>query len=398
MYIELDSSSYLTNLKDEIVIFQYLKMKYIDRMDWNELEVNNSPTIQLVANYLQAIEDETIITRDINEETITTLDKSTCIRLLQKHFLPKKNAEFISWTQLFIFIAVYYKLFLDFSKCGYFLAESESQSSLRLDILKSLLNSSDQFTSLSVEAVSKNQRLIHDNEILVSFSEAIIRWDKSQPFTIIFTSTYDPLFVYKTPNDVPPSVIDAFRSYYELITTTPADKSMLKRRFFSLLNKRLLTSNAAQITSSIKTPEQQLKEFLIDPNQMTHEQFFLRLTSLSTKYFAKKSICVKCFKQYEYTEQQCTSCPAKDALIQPSSLETTRNIEDFQKIIAKKLHLEYALTADNYIKMLLIYLRVQSNLPVLIMGETGKRNIDFLPSSMVKNIWSDKESLTDSFK
>jgi hypothetical protein len=81
---------------------------------------------------------------------------------------------------------------------------------------------------------------------------------------------------------------------------------------------------------------------------------------------------MKCFKQYEYTELQCTNCPTKDVLIRPGLPEENQDIEGFQKIIAKKLLSEYVLTADNYIKMLLIYLRVQSNLPVLIMGETGR--------------------------
>ncbi|CAF1607231.1 unnamed protein product, partial [Rotaria magnacalcarata] len=39
--------------------------------------------------------------------------------------------------------------------------------------------------------------------------------------------------------------------------------------------------------------------------------------------------------------------------------------------MGEKIQSEYVLTADNYIKMLLVYLRVQSNIPVLIMGETG---------------------------
>ena len=32
---------------------------------------------------------------------------------------------------------------------------------------------------------------------------------------------------------------------------------------------------------------------------------------------------------------------------------------------------EYVVTADNFLKMCIIYLRVQSRVPVVIMGETG---------------------------
>jgi hypothetical protein len=393
IYIEVDSSSYLAKFIEDITIFKYLTTKYIDTMDWNELE-SSSSRVQLVANYLQAIEDKTINIRDIHEESIATLDKSTCIRLLQKHFLHKKNIEFISWTQLSIFIAVYYKLFSGFPKCGYFIADPTDQSSLRLDILNSLLDSSDQFTSLSVEIVRQNQRSIQTNETSIGFSDAIIRWDNSQPFTLIFTSTNEPLFIYKSPADVPSSLTDAFLSYYHIMNKNYGPRNGPQRLLYSLFEKLRLTNNVEQAATSTKNPEQQLQEFLIDPNRMTHEQFFLRLTSLSTKYFTQKSICLICFNQFDYDEQQCLKCPTRDALIRPIST-SNQDIEEFQKRIADKLHSEYVFTPDNYIKMLLIYLRVQSNLPVLIMGETG-RTCTPLVAILNMNIFRMWENCIDS--
>jgi hypothetical protein len=375
IYIEVDSSSYLAKLIDDITIFKYLPKNHIDTMDWNELE-SSSSRIQFVANYLQAIEDKTINIRDIHEQAITTLDKSTCIRLLQKHFLREKNLEFISWTQLSIFISVYYKLFSGFSKYGFFVADPTNQSSLRLDILNKLLNSSDQFTSLSVEIVRQNQRSIYTNETFLPLSDAIIQWDKSQPFTLIFTSTHAPLFIFKSRTDVPSSLTDAFLSYYQIPNKNYGPRNAPQRLFYSLFKKQRLTKNASEVESSTKDPKEQLEEYLSDPNAMTHEQFFLRLASLSTKYFTNKPICLICFNLLDYVEQQCSKCRREGSLIRPIS-ENIQDIEDFQKIIAKKLHSEYVFTSDNYIKMLLIYLRVQSNLPVLIMGETGKMHTDF---------------------
>lgn len=375
IYIELDASPCLDYFKDEIVIFKYLKTKHLDRMNWDELQFNSSRPIQLVTNYLQAIEDETIRENDIHEDTIVALDKPTCIHLLQKYFLPEKSTEFVSWTQLSIFIAIYYKLFSGFSQCGHFLVDPEYLSSLREDLLKNLLSSSNQFTTLSVETVRKNQRSIHGSKTIFPFSEAIIRWDKSQPFTVILTATHDPLFVYKTLDAIPRPLINAFQFYYHVINEKqkPVIQSVPQRNASSFFNKLLVTNGAASATSSITNPKEQLRDFLLDHNKMTHEQFFLRLTSLSTKYYTEKSICEKCFKQYAYNDQQCTMCPTKNVLIRYSS-SNSQDIEAFQKIIAKKLQSEYILTADNYIKMLLIYLRVQSGLPVLIMGETGKIN------------------------
>ena len=378
IYIEIDASSHLKKLIDNIIIFKYLKTKHLARMNWDELNVSNSPSVQFVCNYLQTIENKLINTYDINEENIIALDKVTCIHLLQNHFLQKKSTEFVSWAQLSIFISIYYKLFSDFSRCVHFMANPEDKSTLRIDLLSSLLHASHQFTSLSVETVRKNQSLIYTNETNYSFSEAIIRWDNIQPFIVIFTATYDPLFVYKTPSDIPSSVINEFTEYFKWINTRRITKTVSKRKFFSWFsNKRSSTDSVLQVTKIIKNATEQLQEFLVDYNKMTHEQFFLKLTQLSTKYFIKKSICMKCFKQYEYTRQQCTNCETEDILIRPrvdEKNEDIQNIEDFQKRIAEKLHSEYVLTADNYIKMLLIYLRVQSKLPVLIMGETGKVN------------------------
>ena len=369
IYIELDSSPYLRHLLDEIIIFKYAPRKHIDGIDWDELETA-SPIIQFVVNYLEAIDNKTISAREINAQTIAFVDKSICISLLKKYFLSNKNAEFITWTQLFIFISVYYTLFSGFSRCGYLtIADSENLSSLRQDILDSLLNSSTQFTSLSVETVFRNQQAIHDNEI-VRLGDAIIRWDRCQPFTVIFSAFDDPLFVYKRREDIPTSLLNLFRSYYQAINTQHNDKNVKKRKFPTLYRRTNSVKSVEQVT--MPTVEQQLDAFLADPNQLTHEQFFLRLTSLTTRYFAQKSICVTCFKQYDYNDQICTNCPEGSFLLRPDAAGKPEDMEDFHRLIAVKLQSEYVLTADNYLKMLLIYLRVKSNLPVLIMGETGR--------------------------
>ncbi|CAF2385070.1 unnamed protein product [Rotaria sp. Silwood2] len=339
IYIELDSSPYSTNLQDKIVLFKFMNSKYIDHIDWNDFVIDHSSSVQLIVNYLQAIKDQTILKRNITEETLTNFDRPTCINLLKERFLQNKNLEFVTWTQLSIFISVYYSLFSGFSRCGFFLIDAIPNPQLRLDILQTLLQSSNQFTSLCVENVRKNQRSVNTNEVIISFSEAIVRWDKTQPFTVVFSATDNPIFVYKNPTDVPSSLVEAFQLYHEIITGQN---------------------------------NQQLNDFFPDHSKFTHKDFFLKLASLSKKYF-NKSICIKCYRQYDYNEIQCTECETNELLVRPIS-SATADIENFQEFIANKLQLEYVLTPDNYIKMLLIYLRVESGLPVLIMGETGNLN------------------------
>ena len=372
IFIELDSSSYLSQLKDELVILQYLSTEHITQMDLNKLNISLS-SVQLVIRYLQAIDDETINRKNIDEETKANVSEANCTRLLHKHIDETTNLKFISWTQLQIFMSIYYQLFSSFSKCAYFYADPAITSSLRHDILKALLASSNQFTSLSVEQVRENQRLINTNQPSKPFSKAIIQWNDSQPFTVIFTFDNEPLFVYKMKDSVPKSVTDAFKHYYGTINRTTAPINKEKNWFSQLFGPR--RSSDDQTQAAMREAEHHLNEFFADPNGMKHERFFLRLALLSKKYSVDKSICPECYSQYSSAIKTCTTCPAKNTLITSASGNYQNHLEKSQKRIAERLESEYVLTADNYVKMLLIYLRVQSNLPVLIMGETGKRNI-----------------------
>ena len=106
-----------------------------------------------------------------------------------------------------------------------------------------------------------------------------------------------------------------------------------------------------------------------DYNQLSHVQFFLKLASLSHKFF-NKAICEHCYRQFPYDTMHCPFCNINDDLLRAKSFDAN-DIILFQSSIATSLERQYVLTPDNYIKMLLIFLRVQSGLPVLIMGETG---------------------------
>ena len=50
---------------------------------------------------------------------------------------------------------------------------------------------------------------------------------------------------------------------------------------------------------------------------------------------------------------------------------------------------EYAVTTDNFLKMCIIYLRVQSRVPVVIMGETGCGKTSLI-KFFCQNILNDK--------
>ncbi|CAF4915976.1 unnamed protein product [Rotaria sp. Silwood1] len=169
IYIELDASFHLIPEQEKLIILNSLHRENIDQIDWKKLNLEKMPGISLVANYLQSIKNSTIILQDLNEQNMKPIDLDTCSSLLEQYFVRDKDGKNIAWTKLFIFIAVYSHLFSGFSRCGYFLVSSVkwlNVPQLRMDILISLLNSSDQFTSLSVENVRQNQRSTNTSNLV----------------------------------------------------------------------------------------------------------------------------------------------------------------------------------------------------------------------------------------
>ena len=351
IYIELDSSSH-SNLQQNIDVFQYIPTNYIDRIRWKTLISTES--VRFVANYLEAIQDKSINTKDLTSEKMRRIPVSRCVELIKDFFFQNQTDEFITWNKVFICISIFYRLFLGFSQCSYFQCESlqnDRLRQLRMDILQAFLNSANQFTSISVETVRRQQQQRLSNRIdsvSQELSTAIIRWDQIQPFTLIFSPSDYPIFVYKTEKDVPSSL----KTYFDFYNRQFDTRSFFQKRF---------------------SPLKPDKPFFPDYKQLTHEEFFEKLVELSPSKYRTKAICTRCFRQYEYDTLLCEHClDVSDPLDKPFNITDEQERTAFRKRIAQIIQSEYVLTADNFIKMLLVFLRVQSGVPVLIMGETGR--------------------------
>ncbi|CAF5028190.1 unnamed protein product, partial [Rotaria sp. Silwood1] len=291
LYFELESSPFF-KLNQDIYIFRYLESTIINDFDLNNLIYEESRLLY-VARYLYAIDKKIIKDKEINV-------------------------------------------------CGYFLVDTLREPQLRMDIIQAFLDSSNQFTSISVKSVRENQSTLKNSEQIEDLlNKSIVRWDTIQPFTVVFTHSNDPLFVYKIPRDVPKSL----------------------QLYFNVLSRK---SNQwlAQGTNDIFT----------DYNRLSHLDLFFKLVSLSNKYW-NKAICKQCFKQYPYQDSTCTEC--RIPLKKPKSTDTN-DIKQFQKEMSEILEREYVITPDNYIKMLLVWLRISSDAPVIIMGETGKFEMNII--------------------
>ncbi|CAF4749586.1 unnamed protein product, partial [Rotaria sp. Silwood1] len=340
LYFELESSPFF-KLNQDIYIFRYLESTIINDFDLNNLIYEESRLLY-VARYLYAIDKKIIKDKEINVVSEQSITAHMCIDLVNKYFIQNKDKNYLSWTQFKIFINVFYHLFNGFSKCGYFLVDTLREPQLRMDIIQAFLDSSNQFTSISVKSVRENQSTLKNSEQIEDLlNKSIVRWDTIQPFTVVFTHSNDPLFVYKIPRDVPKSL----------------------QLYFNVLSRK---SNQwlAQGTNDIFT----------DYNRLSHLDLFFKLVSLSNKYW-NKAICKQCFKQYPYQDSTCTEC--RIPLKKPKSTDTN-DIKQFQKEMSEILEREYVITPDNYIKMLLVWLRISSDAPVIIMGETGKFEMNII--------------------
>jgi len=326
IFIELDASpeAELNSLQ----LFEYFPSSLcISHVDWTRLDVERQD-IQAVVKYLQSYDDGSIVRQNIDGTIMHRIDLNTCIDLIQKYF----HSKFTSWTQLSIVIAVFHRLFTDFSRCPYFQVEYIPEPKLRVQLVETLLQSSNQFTSLAVQTVREQQRL--RNKYSTSH---IIQWSQTKPFTMIFTENIIPLFVYKSTNDIPSILVEYFKRYYSAATQ----------------NKQITTNDVFP-----------------DYDQLTHTDFFKKLTLLSNKYF-NKSICLQCCRTFDRSVDRCSHC-STEYLLMRSMSDEHRDITKFHENIAAHFRKSYVLTPDNYIKMLLVYMRVLSRIPVLIMGETGK--------------------------
>jgi hypothetical protein len=341
-------------------VFTHIPSIFIGHINWKKF-IPTKP-VQFVANYLQAIKDKSIVTKNITLENSKDIHVDECVKLIQEYFFKGQDTDYITWTKVFISISIFYRLFIGFSQCGFFISEHLHNTHLRqsrMDILQTFFKSADIFTSKSVQAVREQQHAVNTNATTIKrndiqqqqvLSDAIIRWDQIQPFTLIFTSTYDPIFVYKTEKDIPVSLKNYFDQYDRRLDSRPS----FQKKFF---------------------PSKSVKTIFPEYKHLKHEELFEKLAKLADKKFLTKAICTKCFRQYEHDTLMCEICKdVPDPLQKPASWNE-KDIEAFQKRIAKVIELEYVITADNFIKMLLVFLRVQSNVPVLIMGETGKSNI-----------------------
>jgi len=185
--------------------------------------------------------------------------------------------------------------------------------SLREKIVKSYINFVIKFTAFSYESILENQE-----EAAKYQKELTYKLDENRKKTLLEKINKKRVITY---NDIRPGVI--------IFNNIPNEKDYEEISKCSILT-----------TYVDENPE------------------FKELNDLSEKYFKLGSL----FHLLEFGQAQFIF-ELKNICLTPDSLKMKINEE-----LKKK---GYEFTIDNFVKMILIYLRIRANVPLILMGETG---------------------------
>jgi len=304
----------------------------------NKLDSN----IQIVSNYLKLMEEGKIDTKDLYIPNVTQDDikliseqektlynakiisQDECQRLILEAFNKENENLFPSYYQLTTFIDVLAEQFKKFNQSYVINAAQlkygvKNLSKVRTSIIDNFIKLSSYFTEGAFTHLINTQNLTH-NILFGKYNEkedikkAINSLANDNHFIISFDKIKHSLFFFHEGNK---------ESFTIITNKTPEDLEY--QTFIQLLNSQ--KTGKEKIT---------LPDFKDEKN--------------NTIYFLKE---------------------LKEILNINNPITDEEKKEDDKYLSLKEITKNYAITPDNFIKMILILLRIRSNIPVIMMGETG---------------------------
>ena len=404
-YIEI-ANTYKNSLKNQVYFEQLVSnVHHIDKFLINDLivdDLNNFPiqevlenplnlknrlNIQLICNYFQQLEGNTVNTARFSVENksvsmndkilkvsyvnsikdnkiqikalpdLVNLKKINCVYLIQKYFiqkLSKENQDSLSFIQLRNFINLLAYYLLKFSENGFITTESlEFMTStiqdnnlkllikdIRSKMVTTLIELSIMGVTQSIKTVGQNQNYTINNlnknledEAVELLMGQIVNFENCKYLMILFGENTDHIgLIYSDINLITKNILTLFKS-----------------QDFVKLNQ----IGQEKFIDYIRNDED--KSIFANYREQTHGDLFVKLEEV----FRLDS------KEINYKIDI-------NKFLEPSS-NLTNLVEKLNKkldIIADKLG-NYVLSADNFLKIILIHNKLKSNLPVVIMGETG---------------------------
>ena len=281
-----------------------------------------------------------------------------CTKLLEKYFVNEfKNEQIkLSFTQLINFLKLLGFYLFKFSQNPFFnplVLKDVSQSLNTAELRKIIIESREKIVTSFIESARKTvsnsvKRARHSqqtafrelnqeqlqNELEVYMDNLLVNFVNCNYLIFFFSEPYADLnLVYADKKVLTKEIISFFKSQ-------DTSKYFQKKRFseFDLLKY----INDTQDTN-----------IFADYRKLTHEELYEKL---------KNTLIANTKADYKLPTEKF----AEDA----ESLKRIDKInQDLSKILLKLEN--YILSSDNFVKMILIYNKIKSNLPVVIVGETG---------------------------
>ena len=303
-------------LRNSLDTAMFFKRQHLIWQDYEDFHVSmeiNSP-VQVVCHYLSGLETGTLDKRDVmftGSKAVSCLPADVCRTLLRKHFGTDSE---LSFSVVNIFLQVLAGQLKKLS-CSTFLRVSQvtdmvghnTLSTVRSTLVRALTEASKEFSSRSISACKTAQIAATGSKVEDNEDKAIKKPSKLK-FVELVKNRVEGMIRWEDSNHL----IFVFHNQ-NIQTLSP------------------LYRDLKMVPAHIRTLfESQLKRTMQDFTQMDQTQLQILLQ--------------------------------KVARTNPQSLSKEK---------MKELSVDYALTPDNLLKMILIMLRVKSQIPVIIMGETG---------------------------
>ena len=292
-------------LRDTLPTVTSFRRTHLKWEDYDNMKVCQemcSP-VQVVCTYLQALEKGTLDQKDLyftGSKREQPISPTVCRTLLRKYFSTTADMTF---SVLNVFLDVLADQLKKLSTSMFFRTTNLQQLSARSQLVKALLQMSQDFSSRSIhtcrssqistmkttgvdhEEIDMSNSQMSGVETLAKRVEGMIRWEDENHLMVLFHEDMNTVSaLYRNCNNVPKEIKDLFES--------------------------------------------QLNRALSPYEKKTQEQL---------QAILQKLVCI---------EEQPTSA-------------------------VREMSKRYALTPDNLLKMILIFLRITAHQPVVIMGETG---------------------------
>jgi len=379
----------------------FQKFPILTLFDHKKLSINNlapliienkvNSKVQIVANYLKALEEENkdmIDAKNLFFETISPkdflkngknyieyakiLNQSECQKLIFKEI--KTTIENPNYYQITSFIDILAEQFSKFSKNFYleaFSLKEKKNLSIRRTIIESFIKLTKHFTEGAFTSIVKSQKITHDNlfgqydenkdnangiEELAKTKHDVVSFKKIDPSLLFFhegESQSFSIITNKSKNDAEYLKLLKLKNYMAL---KPADyvdlpnyKLFKQNDFLEELKDVLGVKNkvAESEMKGDETEEEEMEDE--DKNEEDEEE------------------------EGEEDEEEKDDKNENEKEIKGNKDENNNNNnkKTIKKESLEKIADKYILTPDNFVKMALILLRIRANIPVIMMGETG---------------------------